>query len=488
MEDVDKNPEEASKPSELSGKQEAKEGVSTREADEDPRAEVHEEAWESLPQEEEDSEMLERQSQRMEKRQMFEAAKLKVLEREHQQVQGTNMVTKPKQIKGKYEEKVHTFNKAQLKKRAVSDIFVFKNLKSTSQMKQLKKSQCVLLEGNQKNERLEKKIKHIAHADARKFKEMWLTVEEEVKQLVERALLMDSLICKEHLGIDWEPPPMAFMDHSGPIQPQTQTRRPGHQAVSQLCQTGKASQCSTEMCKEGRAVQIESDAEMEEEKLSMETLKQVMELLCDESGFLMEVKLLKLLAPLEEDEQTVVKLGSLLCSCGIGDKDVPKLAHFLLMHKLQQRDLESLTNKIIDVCGEPGQSSEQAEAVETSSTSSLTSDLNDPNHVLPALKSFLKQHMRSRESSGHQQTSSLRVEARDRSEDKAYWESMGNIISEDKIKLWDAAESSLKQYLSILTDISELVPETESLRQQNTELKMLLQKSLNPSGGEQRTG
>ena len=132
---------------------------------------------------------------------------------------------------------------------------------------------------------------------------MWLTIEAEVKQLVERALLIDSLICKQHLGLAWERPPMAFMELCGPTKPQTQARGPVNQAVSQLFHAGQASECSRgtrdasdrprpeadgqstgmEMCKEGTALQGESDVEAEEGKLSMETLKKVMELLCDEA-------------------------------------------------------------------------------------------------------------------------------------------------------------------------------------------------------------
>ncbi|XP_035851600.1 dynein regulatory complex protein 1 isoform X2 [Sander lucioperca] len=425
-------------------------------------------------------------------------AKFQVLDRKHQQIKVTNMITKLKQIKQKDEIAISNFSLAHMKNRAISLQTEMKNLitKNYSQKKQFTKKSRYLAVDYKRNiqqyERIKKKIKHFAVADARKFEEMWLMIEAEVKQLVERVLVIDSLICKQHLGLAWERPSMEFMELSGPIQPQKQAWRPAHQAVSQLFHTGQALQCSQrmmdlsvgprletdtestdmEMYKEKTAVQSESSAEMEEGKLSMETQKKVMELLCDEAGFLIEDKLLNLLAPLEKEEQTVVKLGSLLCSFGIEEEDVPKLAHFLLKYKHQQREQTE------SVCDESDETSKKAEEVEPKSTTHLTYELIDPNHVVPALKSFLQQHMRSRESSAHQHHS-FHVEARETSEDEAYWESIGIIISEDKLKLWDAVENTFKQYQAVLTEISELVPETQSLKQQNTELRMLLQQSLN---------
>ncbi|KAK5852883.1 hypothetical protein PBY51_006718 [Eleginops maclovinus] len=330
---------------------------------------------------------------------------------------------------------------------------------------------------------IQKKIKHFAVADARKFEEMWLMIDAEVKQLVERALDIDSQICKQHLGLAWERPAMEFMELSGPIQPQRQVCKPGPQGVPQMIHTGQDSQDSQrrmdlsvrkKIQTDGSAVQSESGAEEEEGKLSMETLKEVMELLCDKAGFLMEDKLLKLLTPLDKEEQTVVKLSSILCYIGIEEEDIPKLAAFLLNYKHQQREQTE------DVCADPGESSNRAEAEETNPTSHLTPELIYPHDVVPALKHFLRQQVRSRESSARQHHS-FPAAARDSSEDEAYWQSMGNVISEDQLKLWESAESQLRQYQAVLTEILDLVPETEGLQQQNRELRMLLHQNLKVS-------
>lgn len=60
-----------------------------------------------------------------------------------------------------------------------------------------------------------------------------------------------------------------------------------------------------------------------------------------------------------------------------------------------------------------------------------------------------------RRSSAHQHFSFQHVEARDASGDEGYWESMGNVISEDKLKLWDAAERTLTQYQWVSTTHSD---------------------------------
>ncbi|XP_026173906.1 dynein regulatory complex protein 1 isoform X2 [Mastacembelus armatus] len=405
-------------------------------------------------------------------------AKFQDLEKTCQQFKATNMVVKLKQIREKNDVAVHSIKKAQLKNKFASLREEQKQLvtEKNSREKDFMTRSRNLSEEYKRNihqyERMLKKMKHFATADARKFKDMWLMLDAEVKQLVEKLLHIDSLICEQHLGLSWERPTLDFTELSRSSQPQIQAHRPTHQPAPQLLHTGQALQRIQEMTETSAVLetdadsrdmemllQRESEAEVEEEMLSRETMKKVMELLCDEAGFLVEEELLKLLTPLEKEEQTVVKLGYLVSSLGIEEEDLSKLAHFLLKHKQQSGD----------VCGE---SSDQAEA-----SSNLTSDLIQSHHVLPALKSFLKQHMR--ESSTLQQAGSLHPETWDSSAEAAYWERMGNIISEDKVKLWEVAENTFKQHLAVLTEISELVPETESLRQQNTELRMLLQQSLN---------
>ncbi|KAM3602364.1 uncharacterized protein V6R79_002764 [Siganus canaliculatus] len=311
-------------------------------------------------------------------------------------------------------------------------------------------------------DRILRKSKTIVAADTNKFEEMWLMLEAEVKHLVEKVLVIDSMICQKHFGLAWEQPPMPFMDQTGPIKPKKQGTRRACRTTSQSFQTGRFSQSGpgmtdasfgsqletesestgVEMYKESESSSVEEEEEEDEEKLSIETVKRVTELLCDEMGFLMDDELQNLLLPLEKEEQTVVKLTSLLCSIGLRENDVPKFARFLMRHKHQKEQSE-------DACAESSEGS-----------------------------NLLEQLALTRENSASQHPN-FHLEARDDLEDEAFWQSMAHIISEDKVKLWEAAEKILLKHHAVLTEISELVPEIQSLEQQNREMQMLLQQSLN---------
>lgn len=91
--------------------------------------------------------------------------------------------------------------------------------------------------------------------------------EAEVKQHVERALAIDSLICRR-LGFSWERPTMAFMERSGPIQAKKEAVQCNDRLTD--ASAGPKAQSTVGM--------VESSAKLEQE-LSVE---RIMELLCDE--------------------------------------------------------------------------------------------------------------------------------------------------------------------------------------------------------------
>ena len=62
-----------------------------------------------------------------------------------------------------------------------------------------------------------------------------------------------------------------------------------------------------------------------------ESIKRMLELLCNEAGFLVEGKIQKLLEPLPPDEQNLLKIDSILKVLGVqGAADLQKLLSFFV--------------------------------------------------------------------------------------------------------------------------------------------------------------
>uniref|UniRef100_UPI0025ADF9AE dynein regulatory complex protein 1 n=1 Tax=Doryrhamphus excisus TaxID=161450 RepID=UPI0025ADF9AE len=369
-------------------------------------------------------------------------AKFQDLEREHQQMLADSMISNIKHMKHKADRDGSSL--AHMKSRITSLQTELKNLRSkyTTQQKRSEKQSRRLSDDYKRSieqyERMQLRIKHFAATDAKQFEETWRMLDKEIRQQAEKAVLIDSLICKHHLGLAWERP--RGDSFVGPVHLQKQTSM------------------------EHGATNVNSDgmdAASETEKVSMETLKELMELLCDESGFLVEDKV-QLLSTLDKEERNVVKLDALLYAFGIEEEDMPKLAAFLL-NDHQRESYHDISTK--------------TQGGATSSSSNLTSDLIQPNRIMPALKNFLKQHHRFRRISTSEQPRYWSADMWDSSADKTHWESLANIIPEDKLKVWDAAEIILKKHLAVLTEISDCMPEIEGLEQQNAELRMLLQQN-----------
>ena len=65
--------------------------------------------------------------------------------------------------------------------------------------------------------------------------------------------------------------------------------------------------------------------------------------------------------------------------------------------------------------------------------------------------------------------------------DKKYWSEMAEVIPQNKLNLWDALEPALAKYYDELTERRKLIDQTDNLKKQNSELRMLLQQYLSSS-------
>ncbi|KAK7150871.1 hypothetical protein R3I93_011965 [Phoxinus phoxinus] len=357
----------------------------------------------------------------------------------------------------KKREEENTILKSQMKRKIIRMQDVLNNLKSKcgNQEKQSKAENQSLSNDyariKQQYRDMQKKARHFAALDAEHFEKLWLICEDEVKALAHRALETDRIIHEQQLGLPWVSPLVPFMERSGPIK--QQTIRTATQTAADILQDDTR----------GHLLEESEGLENTGGGVNRRTVKRILELLCDEMGFLVESKLLKLLSHLEKNEQSLIKLDAIFSAIGIeSEVDAYKMAEFFMnytQHGGEQREHME----------EEETTSEQGESVEE------LSDLIHPNDLLLALKDFTGQYCRPYDVQASQKSSVLGLEMRDDSEDEAYWESIANVMPESKLKLWSALDTALNKYHTALTERAELLVETQDVQQQNTELRQLLQ-------------
>lgn len=501
---------------------------------------------------------------------------------------------------------------------------------------------------------VQRKAKTFMGADAKKFQEIWRMNEEEAKELTRKALEADRIIHEQQLGLAWSPPAdLTFMNNVGPVVSQkTKLKKGGtakkmaHQVLNttdaqrskqsnvapeegqldlwassvslyvpptdaELQQASQSTVVSDVTSAEPSAAVIAQDSKAETSlmtvisQFSPELIKQILELLCDESGFLIESKLLTLLAPLQPCEQTLMKLDAIFTAMGIeSEEDVQLLSRYFLKFRAPEEQVISQQHAGDDAELTSGRNSRMRDAVSTDrgapsptrsvsrpqtpstgympslnptmtgyaystsatavdraasshsahggvgshapSTGSLNqhtgdaysssvtavdraatpqstrggvssrasskassaaqmpsgvaeagssakqaalsvaesgqTELINANDVLKALRAFVEEsnkHRSLEKSQMADQFTIVNVNDRDASDDAAYWKQYKYVISKDTEKVWDALLGSFEKYYEVLNARGKLIEETDGLRQQNGELRLLLHQYVN---------
>uniref|UniRef100_A0A8C1U9L2 Dynein regulatory complex protein 1 n=1 Tax=Cyprinus carpio TaxID=7962 RepID=A0A8C1U9L2_CYPCA len=334
----------------------------------------------------------------------------------------------------KKREEENALLKSQLKRKIIRMQDFLNTLKSNcaNQEKQSKAEEQSLRNDytriRQQYKDMQKKARHFAALDAERFEKIWLISEGEVKALVHRTLETDRIIHEQQLGLAWVSLPLPFIERSGPIE--HKTLKTASQAAADTLQEETG----------GDSVKQPEGLEDTASGVNRRTVKGILELMCDELGFLVESKLLKLVSHLEKNEQSLIKLDCIFTAIGIeSENDVHKMAEFLMNYRQHEE-----------------------------TTNNQSSDFIHHNDLLVALKDFTVQHCRPHDLQASQKSSVLGLDMRDDSEDMAYWECIANVIPESKLRLWSALDTALNKYQA------KLLAETQNVQQQNTELRQLL--------------
>ncbi|KAK7091693.1 dynein regulatory complex protein 1-like [Littorina saxatilis] len=426
---------------------------------------------------------------------------VQILEQQLQQMRATYQLNQEKleynfQVLKKRDEE-NTITKSQQKRKItrMQDVLNGLRIKLAKQEKQYRDENSQLSDDykriTEQFRDLQKKSKHFMQIDAKKFHDIWCMNEEECKELVDNIMAVDRVINEQQLGLPWDQPDVEFLENLGPLLGKASLSRgvSAKQVVHEvLSMTGELDDEKEGDESEGKAAIFS--------KISAHTIKQILELLCDESGFLVESKLNKLLQPLEKDERSLMKLDAIFTALGVEtEEDIHKVSTYF-MHLRERQAAGATSEEKQDKNKDKAESetgSGEGDECDDEITRLLTgkdddadsvkSDLVDlvhPNEVLKALRAFVDDNRKPVKDRGFR--SQFRITAldqRDVSGDSEYWLRYSQLLTEKKERVWDALLDGLEKYSETLNSRSGLLTETEALRTQNAELRLLLHQYVN---------
>ncbi|NXE54346.1 DRC1 protein, partial [Casuarius casuarius] len=416
--------------------------------------------------------------------------KVQTLEKQLQQVKAVYQLNQEKleynlQVLKKQDEE-NTIIKSQQKRKLNRLHDVLNNLrrKLAKQEKQLREENQSLAADYERIvgqcKELQRTMRHFAVSDAEKFVEVWLMNEEEAKGLIRRAFDADRIIHTQQLGLPWEEPRYWFLNNVGPLRHYKAKRTATKLAAEVLTGKGKDEMASGEGGRENP--EKSEDRVRPLQNISKKTVKRILELVSDESGFLIESKLLRLLQPLGKHERALMKLDSIFAALEIdSEDDLYQLVDFFLKYKAQEVALPGGRSAVgrrkqgraecpsywpsfqsqaaphgqegpasedpaalaVDTADD-GSSSQRTEV--TSSRSSLDSLLSVYVHaddILKILKAFVRDFDKLR---GKDDSAKDLLQGWDSSKDGEYWNALAHAIPESKLKLWDALMVALEKY------------------------------------------
>ncbi|KAJ3287403.1 hypothetical protein HDU79_005720 [Rhizoclosmatium sp. JEL0117] len=341
---------------------------------------------------------------------------------------------------------------------------------------------------------LQKKFRHFQVSDEATYREIWGMNEEATGELMRKVVAADRIIVEQQLGMKWTGPSEDFFKTVNP-DVFKRHKRGGHAGggggdydddddiVARVLVSGQNGLDANGNGGTGGVGTGESlAAKFKETKLGntasagySKTMKKMLELLCNEAGFLVEEKLQKLLAPLHRDEQSLMKLDSIFKALGVETVE----------------DIEKLTSFFVARDASP--------EVATSST-----QLIHPNDVIRAIRRFVEDHRSEKplkhggkirlndeedgvsgDERSYSQPGSVShsdsegpkkgpISKSRNDQQRLYWERMANVIDDKSYRVWTAVYVAMKKYNALLTERFQLTQEIDAVRTQSDELKGLL--------------
>jgi dynein regulatory complex protein 1 len=314
---------------------------------------------------------------------------------------------------------------------------------------------------------LQKKFRHFQIADSKKYRQIWQMNEEIAKEKLRKVLQADRIIHEQQLGLEWTPPDEdLFKSAEHTIEKVERRDKEPVAAALMIASTFAESGDEDEGgVKDSFGVRLTR-------KGYSKTMKLMLELLCNEAGFLVEERLQKLLNPLHRDEQSLMKLDSILKALGVETVE----------------DIESLTSYFVSKHPKGEEHAVPGEVKVNSTDGSAV--LINPNEVVKAIRKFVEeQRNKSGDSDPNLQSrpdSSAQDESPEEEDVRAsqaslepppannYWEKFNTCLNDQNYRTWSAVYVGMEKYNQLLSERWQLTQEITSVTRQNAELRQLL--------------
>jgi len=281
---------------------------------------------------------------------------------------------------------------------------------------------------------LQEKFHHFEQADEKKFREVWEMNEGEVRALITKVLEADRLLHEQQLGHEWLPPKEEQL----------------LQELDTFSESGTTTGKSTAMASEEMGQSVSG-------KYSASKVKKVLDLVKEETQFLLDLKVREQMMTLPPEQRDVLQIDAILRYIGVESQEDVDLLVSIFYHG-QDEDDEAL--------------------------------MVDADDVLQMLKDFIQEKENLRiadvapDKKKKTRTQQLGSEseadrkARRRREERKFWERMGHVIPDMNFRVWKALDVFLKKYYDLLQKRSKAIDSAVGLQKQNEELKQLLDQYL----------
>merc|ERR1711937_524150 len=277
---------------------------------------------------------------------------------------------------------------------------------------------------------LQEKFHHFEQADEKKFREVWEMNEQEVRGYIAKVLEADRLLHEQQLGLEWAPPKEDQL----------------LQELETFSESGTATGKST-------AKESEDSAQAATGKYSASKVKKVLDLVKEETHFLLDTKVREQMADLSNEQKDVLQIDAILRYIGVES----------------QEDVDLLVNLFF-------QGQDDDEEI-------LYVDADD---VLKLLKDFIveKENLRiadvapDKKKKNRNQAVGSESEAdrkaRRRREERKFRERMAHVVPDMNFRVWKALDLFLKKYYESLGSRAKSIDAAVNMQKQNEELKQLL--------------